>query len=216
MNSIKHYRKEVSYIKPGTLKVNEIHIKQDEITYNDLANKLVYKRVFRNDLQEVKAQTLNLPVAIILEQINSPKETEFLLEFIEGYDVFIYMKNHPEHAEDTIIRFEEFLSQWLGYDDNSQYLSSFSFDINPGNFIINPNTKKITKIDYLSDWGKREKALCYYLLPFINLINRKVLSEVTVSQLINKRFQNHHSKTSYQKLFEELKNYPDDSSSSDD
>ena len=215
MSTIEIYRKELGYIRLGRLNQNELHIKQDGITYNDQARKLIYKRVFRNDLIDVKKNSANLPVAKILEQSNNSKDAEFVLEFIEGQDISTFMKNNPGQTEEVLIILEEFLASWLRYNDQNNFLESFSFDINPGNFIFNPETKVITKIDFLSDWGLGKKDLCYYLLPFIRLINNKVISEVTVSRLINQRFQNHISKTSYTRLFKELENYPDDSSSSD-
>ena len=215
MSTIETYRKELGYIRLGRLNQNELHIKQDGITYNDQARKLIYKRVFRNDLGDVKTKSTHLPVPKILEQSNNSRDTEFVLEFVEGQDISTFMKNNPGQAEEVLTIFEEFLASWLKYNDQNNFLESFSFDINPSNFIFNSKTKIITKIDFLSDWGLGKKDLCYYLLPFVRLINNKVISEVTVSRLINQRFQDHTSKTSYTRLFQELENYPDDSSSSD-
>lgn len=211
---IEQYRKEISCLRAGNLTQSEIHIKRDEITYTDFKNKRIYKRVFRKNFETVEKDSAHLPVAKILEMNVGQQDTEFMLEFIEGLDVFVYMRNNPSEALDTLKRFEEFLASWLNYHDENDYLESYSFDINPGNFILDPTSKKITKIDYLSDWGFMRKDLCYYLLPFMKLIQKEIIKQDDVQELINKRFRNHVSGTNFLKLFKKLHEAPLDISSS--
>lgn len=205
---IDQYRKEISCLRAGNLSQSEIHIKQDEITYTDFKNKRIYKRVFRKNFQSVQKDSASLPVAKILEIEEGLRDTEFVLEFVDGLDVFVHMRNNPATADDTLQKFDQFLADWLGYDDNRDYLESYSFDINPGNFIFNTETEKITKIDYLSDWGLMQKELCYYLLPFIKLMEKGVIAESKVKDLINNRFRHHRSQATYDTLSERLKHVP--------
>ena len=211
---IEKYRKEISCLRAGNLSQSEIHIKRDEITYTDFKNKLIYKRVFRKNFENVQKDITNLPVAKILEMKEGLQDTEFMLEFMDGLDVFVYMRNNPPEAIDTLKRFEEFLAGWLNYSDDKDFVESYSFDINPGNFILDPATKKITKIDYLSDWGFVRKELCYYVLPFMKLIEKEVIKQDDVQEVINKRFRNHVSKTNFIKLYKRLHEVPLDISSS--
>ncbi len=186
---IEEIRKKLKMVKQHDLIGADLHIKIDEITYIDHNRKIVYKRVFRTDLEGIQESIRNLPVAAIKETAFSESSSEFILEYIQGHDVFLYMKLHPEKAEETLIYFENFLDSWFNFSPDKDYLYCSSFDVNPGNFIINPENFEIKKIDYLSDWMPGKRDLSFYLLPFQKILEHRLVRKELVEDLINKRFK---------------------------
>lgn len=185
---IEEIRKKLKCVQSHDLSGAEIHIKSDEITYIDHNRKQVYKRVLRPEMENVLKGLESLPVARIVQSSFGQNESEFILEYIEGTDIFIHLRLHPEKAEETCEIFENFLAIWTNFSPEKYYLECHSFDVNPDNFILKNDNTGILKIDYLSDWGIGKKELYFYVLPFIKLIEHKLVAVETVKKLINKRF----------------------------
>jgi hypothetical protein len=205
---IEEIRKKLRHIQIHNFPGIDLFIKSDEVSYVDHNRKLVYKKVFRDDLRNVLDQIKTLPVARIKEASLADQFGEFILEYVEGHDVFMHMKIHPEQAQKVCIQFEEFLAGWMNFSLDKNYLYSYSFDINPGNFIINPETLEIRKIDYLSDWKPGKKDFYFYLLPFLKLVEHRLISREFVRDLIDVRFKSKN--LSFDTLFNEIqKNFLD-------
>lgn len=199
---IEEIRKKLRYVQPHDLMGAELHIKADEISYIDHNRKVVYKRVFRNDLKNIREEIRNLPVAAIKEMEAGDHQTEFILEYVSGQDVFMHLKSNPSEAEKTCAQFEDFLASWLNFSEGNDFLYSRSFDINPGNFIFDPETSEIKKIDYLSDWFPGKKEFYFYLLPFVKILEHNLVKKEFIENLINSRFKS--KGLTFNRLYEDL------------
>lgn len=203
---LSNYRNKLKYIRSDDLLGSELHIKCDGITLVDHDQKKVYKRVFVPNLRSILVGLDNLPLAPILEAEFNDLESEFVLEYVEGKDIFMAVKENPNMAPQILTIFESFLADWFNYDDQKNYIEIYSFDINPGNFVFNFDKKVITVIDYISNWGKTQKNIYFYLLPFVKILEHELIDQVFIENLINKRFKNHcNRETEFRTLYQELK-----------
>jgi hypothetical protein len=187
-----------------------LFIKHNEITFVDRVNKKVFKRIFKSNINFSPDPRDFKQLSPLLE-VNKVYSSsyDFVFELVEGEDIYMQLLNNKDNQDnqDKILKtFDDFLAKWLNHNPNCDYLETLSADLNAGNFIMNSTFDKITLIDYMADWGLTKKPLCLYLRPYVYLLKYNILEQSQVELIIEKRFEGHKLRPTFESLLNQYRN----------